>query len=263
MENIFFNCVLKKKINVASKFLNENIDIYISKHLKNKIEGLCIDEGFVEPGTIEIIKKSIGNISGSRFTGDVTYEVLYTAKVCNPIIGNVIDCKVKFINKLGILGNNGPITIIVGKQFHTNDNELIKISENDIIKVEVIAKKFSLNDKEIKIIGKLWNENNINIKKDLSSSDITPIISENDYIDLDNQEYIYDKYDENDVSNVDELGEDVYSDEDQEDEEEEDDYDEEEEVKLENPENNIDADEIELEDDDDYEEDIESLNEFE
>ena len=135
-----------------SKYLNENIDDYIKEYFQKKVEGYCINEGYVKPDSINIIQKSIGMILGSRFTGDVTYNIAYTANVCNPVIGNVIDCKVKFINKLGILGNNGPITIIVGKQFHINDNEINKINKDDIVKVEVIAKKFSLNDNEINTI---------------------------------------------------------------------------------------------------------------
>ena len=146
MDNIYFNCILTKKIVVESKYLNENIDEHIIKYLKKKIENLCIDEGFVKEDSVKFLKKSIGMLLGSRFTGDITYEIGYTANICNPVIGNVIDCKVKFINKLGVLGNNGPITIIVGKQFHTNDDTLSKIKENDIIKVEVIAKKFYLKN---------------------------------------------------------------------------------------------------------------------
>ena len=63
--------------------------------------------------------------------------------------------EVKFINKLGILGNNGPLTIIIGRQFHQNQEIIDKILQGDIIEIEVIASKFSLNDKEIKIISKL------------------------------------------------------------------------------------------------------------
>ena len=65
-------------------------------------------------------------LTGSKFTGDITYDIAYTADICNPVIGNLIDCKVKFINKLGILANNDPIKVIVGKQFHINDNEMNK-----------------------------------------------------------------------------------------------------------------------------------------
>ena len=35
-------------------------------------------------------------------------------------------------NKLGLLGNNGPLTIIVGKQFHNNPLLLDEINIDDI-----------------------------------------------------------------------------------------------------------------------------------
>jgi DNA-directed RNA polymerase subunit E'/Rpb7 len=254
MDNIYFNCILTKKIIVASKFLNENIDEYIESYLKSKVEGLCIDEGYIKNDSVKILKKSVGMLLGSKFNGDITYDVAYTADICNPVIGNLIDCKVKFINKLGILGNNGPITIIVGKQFHVNDDDINNIKENDIIKVEVIAKKFSLNDREIKVIAKLWNDNDKN-KKEFISSDLTPIIADNEYPDIENNEVNeYDSEDPDEFS----IDEDEYDE-----DNDEDDFDDEEEtdIKLENPdENNLDADDIELDDededdnDDDYDE---------
>ena len=244
MENIYFNCVLTKKIIVEAKYLNENIDNYIENYIKKKVEGTCIDEGYVKPDTIKILKKSVGMLLGSRFTGDITYEIAYTASVCNPVLGNVIDCKVKFVNKLGILGNNGPITIIVGKQFHVNDEEINKINENDVIKVEVIAKKFYLNDKEIKIIAKLWNPNEVKVnnfsdKKELISSDLTPIIDDN-YEDNElNDNELYVNEENNDIS---------------EDEEEDEEEDIDENIHVENPdEDNLDVEDIEIDDTDDAE----------
>jgi DNA-directed RNA polymerase subunit E'/Rpb7 len=189
-KEIYFNNVLIKRLCIKSKYLNEHIDEYINNYLKSNIEGKCIDEGYVEPNSIKVIKKSIGMLVGSRFTGDITYDIIYTANVCNPVSGNIINCKVKFINKLGILGTNGPITITIPKQLHKiSDFENINI--NDIIKIEVIAKKYSLNQKEIKIVAKLWNENeneyepkknktSMKKKEELLSSDLTPILYDND-----------------------------------------------------------------------------------
>lgn len=188
INNIYFNNVLLKKIVVKSKYLNENIENYISTYLKEKVEGICIDEGYIKPDSVKIIQRSVGILLGSRFTGDITYEIAYAASICNPVIGNVILCKVKFINKLGILANNGPLSIIIGRQIQKNE-DFNNINIGDMIKVEVITKKFSLNDKEIRIIGKLWNENeknNIskknNKKEELISSDLTPILSDDNEI---------------------------------------------------------------------------------
>lgn len=190
---------------------------------------------------------------GSRFTGDITYDIAYTASVCNPVIGNVIECTVKFINKLGILCTNGPINIIIGRQFHSNEDELNTINTGDIIKVEVIAKKFYLNDREIKIIAKLWNENDKNdiknyIKKELISSDVTPINIDNDFIDSENIEMINNDSDENEEYSMDDLDEDNESE-----------YDEEEEAKLQLPDDeNFDIADIEIDEDEDFEN--ESIN---
>lgn len=252
MNNIFFNCVLTKKIIVESKYLNENIDEYINKRLKAKTEAICINEGYIKNDSIKILKKSVGMLVGSKFTGDITYNVAFTADICNPFIGNIIDCKVKFINKLGILGNNGPIVIIISKQFHINDEYFNKIKENDIIKVEVIAKKFSINDIEIKVVGRIWNENiNFVNKKDLTSSDLTPIDEENDFLANDTYNVPYENESLNDEDAED--AEDVEDDEDEFDNSD----DEIEEFKVENPEMNLDADDIEIDEDDDYEDEEE------
>ena len=272
MDNIYFNSLLTKKIHIESRYLDENIDNYIEKYLKNKVEGSCIDEGYIEPDTVKIITKSVGSLLGSRFTGDVTYNIAYSANVCNPVIGNVIDCKVKFINKVGILGNNGPLTILVPRQIQDENDNINKINENDIIKVEVIAKKFYLNSKEIKIVGKIWSEDNEGkykktIKKNFVSSDLTPINNdddiENEFLLNDNEE---DNEDKNELSDN-ELDDLYNSEEDEEDdgeEDEEDAEDAEDENKnlhnIENPdENNLEDIEI----DDDYEDDdIESQEDF-
>jgi DNA-directed RNA polymerase subunit E'/Rpb7 len=258
--NIYFNCILKKKINVEPKYLNNKLDEYIYDYLKKNIEGKCIAEGYIKKDTIKVIKKSVGMLLGSRFNGDITYEVIYTADVCNPLIGNVIDCKVKFINKLGILGHNGPITIVVRKQFNGSDNQFDKIGVNDNIKVEIIAKKFHLNDKEIQVVSKIYNENEIDngVKKDkkIVSSDLTQ------FNDKDINEELEDDMLELNSEDQENINEYDYDKEEDYDEYEENDENEEiEDIELKNPdENNIDAYDIEL---DDYETEDEEEDEEE
>jgi DNA-directed RNA polymerase subunit E'/Rpb7 len=264
---IYFNNVLIKRICIKAKYLNENIDEYINNYLKSNIEGKCIDEGYVEPNSIKIIKKSIGTILGSRFTGDVTYDIIYTANVCNPVSGNIINCKVKFINKLGILGTNGPITITIPKQLHKN-SDFENININDNIKIEVIAKKYSLNQKEIKIVAKLFNVNDNDTKKksfttkkkdELISSDLTPILyeNENDYDEtLSNQEQENSDNENEELSFDDtdllESDEELNSDEEIEDVK----------IKMENPdENNLEMDDIDIEDEVEDEDDNEDEDE--
>jgi len=267
MDDIYFNCLLTKKLNIESKYLDENIDNYIEKYLKNKVEGFCIDEGYIEPETVKIITKSVGSLLGSRFTGDVTYNIAYSANVCNPMIGNIIDCKVKFINKVGILGNNGPLTILIARYINEDNDIINKINENDIIKVEIIAKKFYLNSKEIKIIGKIWNKNNdekenkkIN-KKNFASSDLTPINNDEE---IENEFLINEDEDNGDLEddNMNELSDDDDLDNSVDEDDYEDDDEENKNLHIENPdENNL--DDIEIDEDFEEDDDIDSSDEFE
>lgn len=271
-DDIYINNVLKKRMCIKAKYLNEDIDEYILKYLKSNNEGKCITEGYVKPDSIKVIKKSVGKMIGSRFTGDATYDIIYTADVCNPVSGNIINCKVKFINKIGILGTNGPIIITVPKQLHKG-TDFDMISIGDIIKIEVIAKKFALNQNEIKIVAKIWNENEnktkksgMNKKKDeLVSSDLTPILYENEYEEVEPEGNMGESENEDGESeeDVDEEEETEMLDSDEElisDNEEEDVN-----VKLENPDENMEMGEIEIgdEEDEDEEEDKDDEEEYE
>lgn len=145
---------------VDPKFLDENVDEYIQNHLKNKLEGKCIYEGYIKPESIRLLKRSAGFLLGSRFTGDMTYEVAYSAEICNPSEGNVIECKAEIINKTGILAHNGPLTILIGREIHDSSRELKeafdRVKVGELVKIQVIGKVYSLQDKEIRIFGKLY-----------------------------------------------------------------------------------------------------------
>lgn len=174
MDNIYFNNIVKKKVIVSPKFLG-TINNHLENYLKKNYEGRCIAEGYVKPDSIKIVRRSVGAITGSRFTGDITYIVDYSAEICNPSIGNVIECTVKKINKLGLLCDNGPITIIIGKRLHENLDEINKIKEGDVIKIEIISKKIQLNKTEIQVVGKLFDgtaPKKIVTKKVMVNSDI-------------------------------------------------------------------------------------------
>jgi len=168
-ENIFINTIIKHKVTVSPKYLNNSIDEYLLNYLKNELEGKCNCDGYIKKDSLSIIKRTLGEISGNRFTGDISYNLLVNVQICNPVQGSEIDCHIQYINKLGILGHNGPMMIIVSKQFHNDSNIFQKFKEGDVIKVEIIAKKFLFNDKEIQIIGKLVGHNS---KKSIEKSNI-------------------------------------------------------------------------------------------
>ncbi len=218
--NIYFRSILRKKIIVDAKYLNERIDDYIHEYLKNKMEGKCIDEGYVKPESVRIIKRSAGVLLGSRFTGDITYEVAYTADLCNPYEGNIYDCKVKFKTKAGIMGYNGPLSFIVGKQFHENEIDAFEsIKVGDMIRVYVLGKSFSVNDKEIQVVGKIHGIENKKNKKINKKENVVEMIK-NEAMKMEDNSEDEDENEMDDIELSDDESEDGSGDGDEEDEDE-------------------------------------------
>ena len=191
-DSLYNELLLMENIVVPPDKFNNNINIFLEDSLKLKNEQKCISEGYIKKDSINIYKKSLGLLKGSQFNGYINYVILYKALVCNPKTDSIIRCKVKLINnKLGLLCNNGPLTIIVGKQLHNNPSLLDEINVDDIIEVKIIESKFSLNDKEIKLLAKLKIDSENTQKKNIDVDDLNEIDAEDiddNTVGTDNQE---------------------------------------------------------------------------
>lgn len=160
------------KPNQISKDLNNKI----LNILKKNVEGICIKEGYVKKDSINILKKSIGKIQCNQFKGNIYFDIIYSADICNPPEGSIIKCNVDNINKLGILSNKDCLSIIIAKQYHDNKSIFKNIKLNQEIIIEVIGKKFIVNDNKISVIAKITdniNKKPIEIKLDNTNSNNT------------------------------------------------------------------------------------------
>lgn len=165
MNNLYNVITLNDRIMINHNF--KNIDIMLKYALKNKIGNKCIKDGYVLEDSINILKRSLGKINTSFFDGSCSFDVKYTAKICNPKEGSIINVQYVDHNKMGILAKKKgtPLNIVIPKQLHT-DKQLFELIENKInnneeinIKMQVIGKRFEKYDTEIFVIGKLIDIN--------------------------------------------------------------------------------------------------------
>ena len=89
-DNLYNYMLVNENVSVPPEKFNNKIDIFLSESLNNKVEERCISDGFVKKNSVEILKKSIGTLKGSRFNGDINYQVLFKALICNPKIESII-----------------------------------------------------------------------------------------------------------------------------------------------------------------------------
>lgn len=169
MENIYCKNILSEKVDIQPNDFNlsngtDILDI-ITKKLKRKTEGKCIKQGYVKKNSLQIINRSMGQIYDGHFTGDIIYQVKFCVEVCNPPEGQNINCTVYNNNKMGVVAGIGenmkdsPLMILLPRHHH-QDNEIFRdIEIGDDINIEIIGKKFELNDNKIHVIASLINKN--------------------------------------------------------------------------------------------------------
>lgn len=157
--NIYTKVLLTDKISLEFKKVNNDIYNVLENIIKSKIEGLCIDEGYVKKNSVKIISYS----SGELFANNVLFDIVYECLTTIPVESMVLECTVKSITKVGIRAelqeSISPYIIFIARDHHYNNELFSKINVDDIISVKVIGQRFELNDTFISVIAEFVDIN--------------------------------------------------------------------------------------------------------
>ena len=152
---LFSNALITKKIHVNIQNIGSNIKQTLERMIAADIEGKCIVEGYVKPGSTKIMTYSSGLVHGAT----VAFEVAYECGICSPVEGMNIVCIAKNITKAGIRAETSdspsPVVIFVARDHHYTTPYFSEVKEKDEIVVKVIGQRYELNDKYISIIAEL------------------------------------------------------------------------------------------------------------
>ena len=167
-ESLFLRMLLKEKIKVTPSELSADVRQHIVDRLVAKCEGKCTKHGYVRRGSIEVLKVSLGRVDMATLNGDVVYVTQFSADVCNPCVGSTLKARVVNSNRFGLLaeagvrdGETGAYTsvmdIIIAKQTVSMKSEvdLETVRVNDHVLVEVMGKKFDLDDQKLSVVGRV------------------------------------------------------------------------------------------------------------
>jgi len=192
--DLFIPIKFKTNVILSPNELDADFDKTILKKIKDNYENICSKYGYIKNNSIKIIKRSIGLIKNQHFNANTSFTILCLAEICNPIQGSIIKCKVKNINKMGVLAegyyDNIPILEIIipsnsaGIKSEINLETLVKGQE---IKIEVCGKKYQLFDKHISIIGRAIKNKDEFIKNEIKADDddeVQPQTNEDDDLDI-------------------------------------------------------------------------------
>jgi hypothetical protein len=161
IKTVFNLCQITKQIMLPITAINQTLLSTLENVISEMICGKCIVDGYVKPGSIQIITYSSGMMKGTN----VIFDVVFNCQVCFPVAGMKLKCIAKNITKAGIRAESSesevgqsPFVLYVARD-HSYDNKLlnsIKVGEEFI--ATVIDKRFELNDNYISIIGEIYEE---------------------------------------------------------------------------------------------------------
>jgi DNA-directed RNA polymerase subunit E'/Rpb7 len=128
-------------------------DILLAK-LKETLEGKCSRHGYVIPGSLELLSRSMGEAEKGHFTSDFLYYMKVQGKVYNPPDGLQVEGEVVRKNKMGLyVIINDAIRIMVPRDLHIGNEEFDSIDIGDKIRIEIKKSRFQVNDTHILSIG--------------------------------------------------------------------------------------------------------------
>lgn len=158
IQNYYLPTTLDTKINLRAYEINANLEDNIKRAVERKYGNRFFSFGHVRPGTIQILKRSIGHkIGSSDFTGNISFDVIFQCEIYLPQIGQEIDARVKSINKIGILAksDSNKLTILLSKPHQTNLELFGEVMLESRIRAKIMDFKIDGQNETIVIIGDL------------------------------------------------------------------------------------------------------------
>ncbi len=161
-QDLYKNLMLDEYIYLKPIDLNNKIDDVIMARLKKKVECKCIKVGYVIPNSLKILTRSLGIINNTNFDGITMYKIKYSADICNPAIGQIVQCQVFNIDKSQVIcyidnPKSSPLEVFLFKHHHANNTDFAALKIGDIVNVRVGGSKWEYRDERIIIIAQFVN----------------------------------------------------------------------------------------------------------
>ena len=161
---IYMQNILTRKVKLPFTSVGSNLVENISLDLSNRIEGKCVQEGFIKRQSIRIVNYSAGTISGKY----VTFTVVFECLVCRPVEGMKFKTIIKNITKAGIrcetMEDPSPVVVFIARDHHFKSKEFSQLKLEDQITVKVIGIRYELNDPYISVIAEYVHPRKLKVK---------------------------------------------------------------------------------------------------
>lgn len=186
MESTVF---FEKKVSISSRELNEvkrmSLDDIILKKVTGIVEKKCSEDGYILPGSVNVMSRSIGYFEAARFTGDANYYVKLKCNVLYPVDGAQLVGNVERKNKMGLYVNyKDAIHIQVPRDLHIGNPAYEEVEIGDTVLLELKRSRFTINDPFILSSGKFISRESMGPLSNPAKPVVKPDAEEEDVQDV-------------------------------------------------------------------------------
>ena len=157
--------LLTTNLFVNASQVNKNIDNVIKDNLKEQLEGLCYEDGYIVKDSVKIINKSMGKIVVNDNVSSVSYSIKYKAKIISPSDGDIIESYVSNVNKMGVVAyiklsdgdssEDSPMVIMIPREyFEQSIYNFDDINVGQKMNVVVVGSRIKYRSEKVQIIAK-------------------------------------------------------------------------------------------------------------
>jgi DNA-directed RNA polymerase subunit E'/Rpb7 len=152
------NCVFEEQVTLTPKDMRvkiESVETVLTEKLQQRLEGRCSRHGYVIPGSLKVLSRSMGSLEKGRFTGSIIFHIQAEGKVLNPPDGAIIEGLVIRKNKMGMYVSymDDAIRVIIPRDLHIGDEAFETVEIGEKVEVEVKKSRFQVNDPYILSVG--------------------------------------------------------------------------------------------------------------
>lgn len=161
-ENDFFHdSILVKPVEIRmrdfSTYEDENgLNDFIISILEDRYEGKCIEEGYVEKGSISKKKEQLQLSAGQTKGATILFYVKFGCRICTLAEDMVIACQITEIMTVGLQGvalfSPSPFRVMVYNLELSTDNWK-HLTTQSTINIRILNVSSEINHPEIQVIG--------------------------------------------------------------------------------------------------------------
>jgi len=162
---MFWRVAMERTLRLEPRHLDANLLKTVMGKLTGQVEGTCTGQfGYVVcVFDINTITEALVNDDGT-----VSFRIQFSAIVCRPFRGQVVDAVVTQVTKLGIFAEFGPINAFISKHQMPGDMEFqensvpqkylsrdtkVSLKKDDEVRLKVIG--MSVNAQQLCVVGSL------------------------------------------------------------------------------------------------------------